>query len=213
MKNDEFRDLLILSFATGVLVGVAAIMLILVLVRNITEAQAAEIEVTPEYIEITEGPESAVYVADTDDCPYNSAVPMSEELQGFLWERCKDVTDDYKTLYTFMLGLIDQESEFTPTARSSTGDYGLCQTNKKWVYPDVKKAFGLSDITDCYDPYISINCCLWELQHKLNSYGISERLYYYYNTGNTSGSSNRNSRSMVQKWKKWEAIIWDSSLI
>lgn len=62
MKNDEFRDLLILSFATGVLVGVAAIMLILVFVRNITEAQAAEIEATPEYIEITEGPESAVEV-------------------------------------------------------------------------------------------------------------------------------------------------------
>ena len=162
---------------------------------------------------ISDGPADLPYVPDTDDCPYNEKVPLSFEIQGYLWEKCKLATDDYKKLYTFMLGLIDQESEFKFTAVSSTGDYGMCQTNKKWVYPDVKKHFGLTDITDCFDPYISIDCCFWELLHKLDNYGVSERLYYYYNTGNTSGSSNENSRAMKKKWDKWEGEIWGNSLI
>lgn len=144
-----------------------------------------------------------------DDCPYNDAVPMAKELQSYLWEQCKERTASPRELYVFMLGLIDQESDFNPRAKSRTNDYGLCQTNKKWVYPDVKKAFGLKDITDCYDPQISIDCCFWELDQKLAAYGISERLYYWYNTGRTSGSSNANSRAMVKEWQKWKGIIWD----
>lgn len=171
-------------------------------------------------IEIPEGPPidsngEALNVSDhlgeadtmVDDCPYNDAVPLNRDLQKYIWEKCKAATDDYLNLYCFMIGLIDQESTFNPRAVSRTNDYGLCQTNKKWVYPEVKKEFGLSDVTDCSDPYISVDCCFYELTKKLDSYGVSERLYYYYNTGRTSGSSNKNSRSMVKKWQKWEAVI------
>ena len=157
-------------------------------------------------LEITEGP-PIEETAPADDCPYNDAVPLDRNLQKYIWDKCKAVTGDYLNLYCFMIGLIDQESTFNPRAVSRTNDYGLCQTNKKWVYPEVKKAFGLSDITDCFDPYISVDCCFYELTKKLDSYGVSERLYYYYNTGRTSGSSNKNSRSMVKKWQKWEAVI------
>ena len=83
-----------------------------------------------------------------DDCPYNDAVPMDRSLQRYLWKKCKAATGDYKNLYSFMLGLIDQESEFNPRAVSRTNDYGLTQTNKKYVFPDAKKALGLNDITD-----------------------------------------------------------------
>lgn len=143
-----------------------------------------------------------------DDCPYNDAVPLDRNLQKYIWDKCKAATEDYKNFYSFMIGLIDAESEFYPRAVSKTNDYGLCQTNRYSVYPDVKKVFGLTDITDCFDPYISIDCCFWELLHKLDSYGVSERLYYYYNTGNTKGSSNKNSRRMVGKWEKWDSVIW-----
>ncbi|KAB0577330.1 transglycosylase-like protein with SLT domain [Fusobacterium naviforme] len=165
-------------------------------------------------IEIPEGPpidliSEALDAADAlDDCPYNDAVPLDRDLQKYIWEKCKGATPDYKNLYSFIIGLIDQESTFNPRAVSKTNDYGLCQTNKKWVFPDVKKEFGLSDITDCFDPYISVDCCFYELTKKLDSYGVSERLYYYYNTGKTSGSYNSNSRKMVKKWQKWDAVIW-----
>lgn len=177
-------------------------LMFLIVIASVIKAFGADFT----YIDITEGPETAIYIPDCeDDTPYNDAVPLSDELQHYLWEKCKAVIPEKTAeMYVFMLGLIDAESTFNPRAKSKTGDYGLCQTNKKYVYPDVKKAFGLNDITDCYDPYISINCCFWELLHKLDSYGISERLYYYYNTGKTSGSSNANSRRMVGLWNKWK---------
>lgn len=158
---------------------------------------------TPNALETLE---SAVTVVD--DCPYNDSVPLSKPVQAYLWQKCKDMSSEYKTLYTFVLGLIDQESDFNQYAKSRTNDYGLCQTNKKWVYPDVKKVFGLTDITDCYDPYVSIDCCFWELSQKLDTYGITERLYYWYNTGRKTGSSNANSRAMVKQWQHWESVIW-----
>ena len=193
---------------------VALIMLFSVSVMTVkADDKGSSSDGAPSFIEITEGPESATYIPDTDDCPYSEKVPLPEEVQSYLWEKCKLASDDYKELYVFMLGLMDQESSFNFRAVSKTKDYGLCQTNKKWVYPDVKKAFGLNDITDCFDPYISIDCCFWELLHKLYDYGISERLYYYYNTGRTKGSSNENSKAMVQKWNKWRTIIWGSSSI
>lgn len=206
MDRKEVKELIVAAFCAGLLVGIALIMLALVFIRNVAYAA----EVTPTFVEITEGPESAVYVADTNDCPYSTEVPLSEELQGFLWERCGDVSEQQKELYVFMLGLIDAESEFTPTAYHKNGngstDRGLCQTNSCWL-KDLKNGNLIESKEDLYDPYTSINCCLWELQHKLESYGITERLYYWYNTGSEKGSSNRNSRRMVGKWEKWKGVI------
>lgn len=174
----------------------------------------AEINTQDDAVEIQEGPpindvSIALDEVDAqDDTPYCSEVPLDACLQKYIWAKCKAATSDYKSLYSFMIGLIDQESEFNPRAVSKTHDYGLTQTNKRWVFPDVKAVFGLSDITDCFDPYVSIDCCFWELSKKLNSYGVSERLYFYYNTGSTSGSSNKNSRSMKKKWAYWDGLIW-----
>ena len=192
------------------------ILLLAVMMLTITAyAEEPSIIMDGEYvIDIQEAPpinrlSEALDAEDNmDDTPYNSAVPLEADLQKYIWQKCKAATSDYKNLYSFMIGLIDAESEFNPRAVSKTHDYGLTQTNRKYVYPDVKKVFGLTDITDCFNPYISVDCCFWELSKKLNSYGVSERLYYYYNTGNTSGSSNKNSRRMVGKWQKWDGIIW-----
>jgi soluble lytic murein transglycosylase-like protein len=192
---------------------------VMALVMTMTAyAEAPKIIMSGEYvidaIDITEPPpinniSNALNALDAlDDTPYNAQVPLSNDLQRYIWDKCKAATGDYKNMYVFILGLIDAESEFNPRAVSKTHDYGLTQTNRKYVYPDVKKVFGLTDITDCFDPYVSVDCCFWELSKKLNSYGVTERLYYYYNTGNTKGSSNANSRRMLGKWQKWESIIW-----
>lgn len=62
MRDDkDFLDTLITAFLLGALIGFLAMFIVLALVRNLT-AEAAEIQITPEYIEITEGPESAVEV-------------------------------------------------------------------------------------------------------------------------------------------------------
>lgn len=173
----------------------------------VVQANAIEINEAPPISNVSK----ALDAMDAlDDCPYNDAVPMDRSLQRYLWEKCKAATGDYKNLYSFMLGLIDQESEFNPRAVSRTNDYGLTQTNKKYVFPDAKKALGLNDITDCFDPYVSIDCCFFELTQKLESYSVSEKLYYWYNTGRTSGNCNANSRAMKKKWQKWENIIWGS---
>ena len=178
---------------------------IIIITTDDPQKDAIKIAEAPPIDRISEALDEAGTV---DDCPYNDLVPLDPDLQKYIWDKCKAATDDYRNLYSFMIGLIDQESTFNSRAVSKTADYGLCQTNKKWVYPEVKKEFGLSDVTDCFDPYISVDCCFYELTKKLDSYGVSERLYYYYNTGKTSGSSNKNSRSMIKKWQKWDAVIW-----
>lgn len=69
MKKEE-RDLIISAFCAGVLVGIALIMAALLFIRNVVDAYGADgtIEITTEYdyiseyIEITEGPESAVEI-------------------------------------------------------------------------------------------------------------------------------------------------------
>lgn len=203
MSKKELKAYII-AWIVCLLAIIAAVLLTVTAIAN------DGIEIQPEYIEITEGPESAVYVADTNDCPYSTEVPLSEDLQGFLWERCGEVSEQQKELYVFMLGLIDAESEFTASAYHKNGngstDRGLCQTNSCWI-KDLKKGKLIVSKEDLYDPYTSINCCLWELQHKLESYGITERLYYWYNTGKEKGSSNDNSRRMKGLWDKWKEVF------
>ena len=212
--NKDIRDFLI-----GVVFGLIFMLFISMTVRSdnmIVDGEyiICEIDSKDNAIDIDEAPPINRVSEDlesedmADDTPYNVNVPLDFPLQKYIWTKCKEATSDYKNLYSFMIGLIDQESTFNPHAVSRTNDYGLTQTNKRWVYPDVKKVFGLNDITDCFNPYVSVDCCFWELSKKLDSYGVSERLYYYYNTGNTSGSSNANSRAMIKKWSKWDSIIW-----
>lgn len=57
MKKDEVNELIVAAFAAGILVGIALIMVVLLIVRNVTDAYGAEAPV--QYIEITEGPETA----------------------------------------------------------------------------------------------------------------------------------------------------------
>lgn len=206
--NDEIKGLIIGAFLAGVLVGIALIMVILMFIRNVTEVHAAELPAPAEYIEITDGPESAVEVIEDDFIP-SDMVPLSADVQRYLFSKCRAATDDPE-FYAFMLGLIDKESEFKSTAyhenRNGTADRGLCQTNSCHL-GDLKRAGIIGTKSDLYDPYISIDAAMWELGKKLGEYGVSERLYYWYNTGKQSGSSNKNSRAMIQLWDKWRTVL------
>ena len=94
---------------------------------------------------------------------YNSNIPLSEDLQRYAFQKCKE----YNIEYSVFLGLMRKESTFNPSAKSSTGDYGLCQINKcnhEWM----KKVFG-SD-WDPMDPYDSIDASVYILDNYRKTY-------------------------------------------
>lgn len=206
---EECREKVMVAVKRRRWAGVAFGILLSFAMANNTHA--AEIDIRSDAVEITEGPESAVYVAGAVDgfTPCED-VNLSPGLQEYLWNACAARWEDPEELYKFMLGLIDAESEFKPTAyhknKNGSTDRGLCQTNS--CHLKALKAAGIIQSKESlYDPYTSIDACMWELDKKLNEYGVTERLYYFYNTGSEKGSSNANSRRMVEKWKFWNAVI------
>lgn len=146
--------------------------------------------------------------------PFSEEIPLSKELQSYIYDKC--VTNNIK--YCLFLGLCQQESDFGRyKARngvqfhviSSWGDYGMCQTNKKYVWPDVKKVFGWNDITILFDPYKSVDAGIWEFSRCVKKYGNSEAAYDAYNRGLEHGGSTENSRAVVRYWNHWKSILGD----
>lgn len=66
--------------------------------------------------------------ADEPKSRYNSAIPLSDDLQDVLFDACEEFCIDPAVA----LGLIQKESEFDVDAISKKGCYGLCQLNPKY---------------------------------------------------------------------------------
>lgn len=116
-------------------------------------------------------------------------INLSENLQKYAYNMCKK----YGVPYLVFLGLMRTESNFRSNAKSSTGDYGICQINKSNL-SYLKKKLG---ITDLLDPYQSIKAGAYWLSryykswkdeasgeeldlHALNSYNWGEGNYRKY---------------------------------
>ena len=56
--------------------------------------------------------------------------------------RAKEIADEYGVSFEIMDRIIEQESQWNPTAISETGDYGLSQINLKY-HPDITEAQAL----------------------------------------------------------------------
>ena len=153
-----------------------------------------------------------IYVPDSDDdCPVSSLVPLPEDVQEYIWNHCKKVTGDYKNYYAFILGAIQLESEFKSTAihHNSNGstDRGLMQINSCNI-KECKRAGLISCTDDLWDIYKNIDCGFHEMNDYVKKFGVCESAYFAYNTGRTSGGSNKNSRVVMNNMAQWNAKLF-----
>lgn len=102
-------------------------------------------------------------------------VPMDEGLQEFVF--C--LSQAYEMDFTFVMAIIQQESEYNPNAISVTDDYGLMQINKI-NHPYLKEQLGITDFTE---PYGNIKAGMFILRKLFEKYETPEMVLMAYNMG------------------------------
>jgi hypothetical protein len=112
---------------------------------------------------------------------YYSDVPLSEETQTYLYNRCQSEGISFD----FMLGLIEQESEFNRNCISPTGDYGLCQINVAANQELIEK----KRIYSILDEYHNIDCAIEILVDLFEKYEEPSLVLMCYNMGKTTAQN------------------------
>ena len=155
------------------------------------EAVDKVIEVGTKVTKVSRGNTTRISAADlkVDSGFVKYDIKLSENLQKYAYNMCKK----YGVPYLVFLGLMRTESNFRSNAKSSTGDYGICQINiSNLSY--LKRKLG---ITDLFDPYQNIKAGAYWLSryykswkdeasgeeldlHVLNSYNWGEGNYRKY---------------------------------
>ena len=153
-----------------------------------------------------------IYVPDSDDdCPVSDKVPLSAEVQQYIWTKCKKTTGDFKNYYAFILGAIQLESDFKRTAihhnKNGTTDRGLMQINSCNI-SSCKRAGLISSTDDLWDIFKNIDCGFHEMDDYVKKFGVTESAYYAYNTGRQNGGSNKNSRVVMRNMSYWNTILF-----
>ena len=128
---------------------------------------------------------------------YNESISLSQDLQRYAYQKCKE----YNIEYPVLLGLMRKESTFNPSAKSSTGDYGLCQINQcnhNWM----REVFG-SD-WDPMNPYDSIDASVYILDHYSRTYNCDNYhvLLMNYNMGHNNAVECFNSGIYSSKYSR-----------
>lgn len=153
--------------------------------------------------------EDAAPVAIADepaDYPYISELPLSAELQAYLYETWTAAGFDYATA----LGIIDVETggTFNPNAiNKNSHDYGLFQINRRSWLKTCKKLFGVSSMDEMLDPYLNISMGLYVYADCVERYGQTEKALVAYNTGYGRSGSTKYSRKVLREAEKWRAYL------
>ena len=103
------------------------------------------------------------------------AVPLSDELQEYTQNICKD----YGISYELVLGIMEVESDFNPNLFSGTNDSGIMQinaANHEWLTKALQ-------ITDFFDPYQNILAGVYLLAEISGKYDTPEEILMVYNCG------------------------------
>lgn len=135
--------------------------------------------------------------------PYSDEVPLDYKVQAYLWQKCKE----NNIPYCFMLATMEFESEFKSDAFNGY-DRGLLQCNRCWL-STFKKLGMISCNEDLFNPYIGIDCGFYVMMLGVEKYGVCEKTYAFFNTGNPQISSNKNSRQVMQLWENWKIKLGD----
>lgn len=155
--------------------------------------------------------EPKIYVPDSDDdCPISELVPISEELQEYIWTKVKRTDLDPYEYYCFMLAIMQHESSFRERAfhenSNGTSDRGICQINSSNI-KKLKAAGLIGKTEDLYDPYKSIDCAFFILDEYIEEFGVVEAAYYAYNTGRKKQGSNKGSRAVMGYYESWRKAL------
>lgn len=107
-------------------------------------------------------------------------VPMNEDLQEFIFY----LSQAYEMDFTFVMALIQRESNYNPDAISKTNDYGLMQINEI-NHPYLQEQFGITDFTE---PYDNVRAGMFILRKLFEKYETPEKVLMAYNMGETGAS-------------------------
>lgn len=93
-------------------------------------------------------------------------IPLDKDLKNYIVAKCNDAGIPPEILFAMAW----KESNYTPTAKSSTNDYGLLQINK-CNFDNLANALNIDNICeDIYNPYINVDCSIYILKDILNNY-------------------------------------------
>lgn len=141
--------------------------------------------------------QSAVYLAEADPDPrtYRDVefvplpVPMTEQDQAVVFAICQE----YGVAFPLVMAIIEQESRFDRTARSSTGDSGYMQIND--CNADSLAALGFSDL---YDLEQNVGAGVYMLADLFSRYeGETAFVLMAYNAGE-KGAQEMNGRGIFE---------------
>ena len=128
-------------------------------------------------------------------------VPLSEDLQQYTYDTCADY--NIRQHYKLIMAVMWQESNFNPSAISSTSDYGIMQINKcnhKWL----SSSLGVDNFLD---PKQNIECGIYMMSRLLLKYQDVSKALMAYNLGEGGAAklwkqniySTRYSRAILDK--------------
>lgn len=107
-------------------------------------------------------------------------VPMDEDLQEFVFY----LSAAYEMDFTFVMALIQQESNFQPDIVSATNDYGMMQINAVY-HPYLKEQLA---ITDFLNPYDNVRAGTFMLRKLFERYENPAKVLMAYNMGESGAS-------------------------
>lgn len=107
-------------------------------------------------------------------------VPMDARLQEYVFY----LSEAYDIDFTFVMALIQHETNFEAGAISSTDDYGLMQINSV-NHTYLAEELG---ITDFLDPYENVKAGMFVLRKLFEKYETPEKVLMAYNMGETGAA-------------------------
>lgn len=131
---------------------------VIVAIKNVIETRES----------VTEQEENVIFAPDPVFIPL--PVSMEPEDQRMVFNICRE----YNVAFSLVMALIEHESDFDATARSSTGDSGLTQindVNEGWLYE--------LGFVDLMDPAQNVEAGVYILADLLERYEVSMALMAY----------------------------------